>query len=83
MTVLSLMIDGAYVLDMRTDRASGIVNGPNAYPDRPATPRYTLDLRGKVVTVSVGAVEVVNAHSTRQFAGRQSSSPADAGYQLL
>lgn len=42
---------------VRTDKASGIVNDPNEYSD---DPRYIVDLVKRVVTVSMETVEIVH-----------------------
>lgn len=42
---------------VRTDRASGIVNDPNEYSDNP---RYIVELVERVVTVSMETLEIVN-----------------------
>lgn len=42
---------------VRTDRDSGIVNDPNAYSD---DPHYIVDLLRRIVTVSLGTLEVVD-----------------------
>ncbi len=41
---------------VRTDKASGIVNDPNEYSD---DPRYIVDLVERVVTVSMQTLEIV------------------------
>jgi predicted helicase len=43
---------------VRTDKDSGIVNNPNAYSDNP---RYIVDLLKRVVTVSLGTLDIVDA----------------------
>ncbi|MDR2380737.1 MAG: hypothetical protein LBE08_06130, partial [Bifidobacteriaceae bacterium] len=43
------------------DKASGIVNDPNAWAQEHANPRYILDLLTRIVTVSARTVETVNA----------------------
>ena len=42
---------------LRTDKDSGIVNDPNAYSD---DPRYIVDLLRRIVTVSLGTLDVVD-----------------------
>jgi predicted helicase len=44
-----------------TDKASGIVNDPNDWGREHDDPRYILDLIGRVTTVSVETVRIVNA----------------------
>ena len=41
---------------VKTDKRSGIVNDPN----RADQPRYIVDLVGRVITVSLKTVEIVN-----------------------
>jgi predicted helicase len=43
------------------DTASGIVNDPNDWADEHGEPRYILDLLGRVVTVSVETMKIVDA----------------------
>ena len=50
---LDWMVDRYQV---KTDKATGIVNDPNEYSD---DPRYILDLIGRLVTVSVKTNEIV------------------------
>ena len=42
--------------EVKTDKASGIVNDPNHWSD---DPRYVVDLVARIVRVSMEAVEVV------------------------
>ncbi|ASR55826.1 type ISP restriction/modification enzyme [Cellulomonas sp. PSBB021] len=44
---------------VRTDKASGIVNDPNDWSREQGNPRYILDLLARVVTVSVETVRIV------------------------
>jgi predicted helicase len=44
---------------VRTDKASGIVNDPNDWSREQGDPRYILDLLARVVTVSVETVRIV------------------------
>lgn len=46
---------------VKTDKASGIVNDPNDWADEHGNPRYILDLIARIVTVSVETVKIVNA----------------------
>ena len=57
---------------VKTDKASGIVNDPNAWGDEHGDPRYILDLIAKVTTVSVRTVEIVNALPPLRIAEDQS-----------
>ncbi|MEV8368550.1 type ISP restriction/modification enzyme [Microbacterium sp. NPDC064584] len=45
---------------VKTDKASGIVNDPNAWGDEHGDPRYILDLIKRITTVSIETVEIVN-----------------------
>lgn len=49
---------------VKTDKASGIVNDPNAWAKEIGNPRYILDLIGKVTAVSVRTQEIVAALPT-------------------
>ncbi|WP_270353116.1 type ISP restriction/modification enzyme [Microbacterium testaceum] len=44
---------------VKTDKASGIVNDPNAWGDEHGDPRYILDLIKRITTVSVETVKIV------------------------
>ena len=44
---------------VRTDRASGIVNDPNDWASERDDPTYILDLVGRVVTVSMRTLDLV------------------------
>lgn len=46
---------------VRTDKASGIVNDPNAWSREHHNPRYIIDLVKKVTTVSVKTMEIVES----------------------
>jgi predicted helicase len=46
---------------VKTDKASGIINDPNDWADGQGNPRYILDLLARIVTVSVETVRIVNA----------------------
>ncbi|MFV9423778.1 DEAD/DEAH box helicase [Microbacterium sp. S1037] len=45
---------------VKTDKASGIINDPNAWGDEHGDPRYILDLIKRITTVSVETVKIVN-----------------------
>ena len=54
----------AWLLDryqVRTDKASGIVNDPNDWGAELGNPRYIIDLVKRITTVSVETVGIVNA----------------------
>ncbi|MDI6023156.1 DEAD/DEAH box helicase family protein [Leucobacter sp. UT-8R-CII-1-4] len=44
---------------VKTDKASGIINDPNAWGDEHGDPRYILDLIKRITTVSVETVKIV------------------------
>jgi predicted helicase len=46
---------------VKTDKASGIVNDPNDWCDEVGDPRYIIDLVKRIVTVSVETVRIVNS----------------------
>lgn len=46
---------------IKTDKASGIVNDPNDWAREHGQPRYILDLLARIVTVSVETVRIVNS----------------------
>lgn len=46
---------------VKTDKASGIVNDPNDWAEEQGNPRYILDLLARVVTVSVETVKIVKS----------------------
>lgn len=52
------IIDRYYV---RTDKASGIVNDPNDWSREVGDPRYILDLVGRIVTLSLETMKIVDA----------------------
>lgn len=46
---------------VKTDKASGIVNDPNDWADEQGNPRYILDLLARIVTVSVETMRIVRS----------------------
>ena len=44
---------------VKTDKASGIVNDPNDWATEHGNPRYILDLVKRIVTVSLETVRIV------------------------
>jgi predicted helicase len=46
---------------VKTDKASGIVNDPNDWAEEHGNPRYILDLLARIVTVSVETVKIVRS----------------------
>lgn len=57
-TALDWVIDRYQV---KTDKASGIINDPNDWAKEQGDPRYILELLGRIVTVSVETVKIVRA----------------------
>lgn len=55
-SALEWIIDRYYI---KTDKASGIVNDPNAWSREVGDPRYIVDLVKRVVTVSVETMQIV------------------------
>lgn len=53
---------------VKTEKASGIVNDPNDWSRETGQPRYILDLVAKIVTVSVETVRIVKALPQVDFA---------------
>lgn len=47
--------------EIKTDKASGIVNDPNHWGEEMGNPSYIIDLLKRMVTVSIRTVEVVDA----------------------
>ena len=52
------IIDRYYI---KTDKASGIVNDPNAWADGHNDPRYILDLIGRVITLSLRTLDIIGS----------------------
>ena len=46
---------------VKTDKASGIVNDPNDWAAEAGDPRYILDLLKRIVTVSLETMKIVDA----------------------
>lgn len=44
---------------VKTDKASGIVNDPNDWVTEIGNPRYVLDLLKRIVTISVETMKIV------------------------
>lgn len=55
-SALEWIVDRYYI---KTDKASGIVNDPNAWSREVGDPRYIVDLVKRVVTVSVETMQIV------------------------
>lgn len=54
----------AWIIDhcqVKTDKASGIVNDPNGWADEVDNPRYIVDLIGNVTRVAVETVRIVGS----------------------
>lgn len=54
---------------VKTDKASGIVNDPNAWGDEHDDPRYILDLVKRITTVSVETVKIVKGLPSLEVIG--------------
>lgn len=54
---------------VKTDKASGIVNDPNAWGDEHGDPRYILDLIKRITTVSVETVNIVSGLPSLEVVG--------------
>jgi predicted helicase len=46
---------------VKTDKASGIVNDPNDWSREVVDPRYIIDLLARIVTVSLETMKIVDA----------------------
>ena len=46
---------------IKTDKATGIVNDPNDWAEEQGNPRYILDLMARIVTVSVETMKIVKS----------------------
>ena len=46
---------------VKTDKASGIVNDPNDWSREVGDPRYIIDLLARIVTVSLETMKIVDA----------------------
>lgn len=56
-SAIEWIIDRYYI---KTDKASGIVNDPNAWSREVGDPRYILDLLARIVTVSIETMKIVD-----------------------
>ena len=56
-SAIDWIIDRYYI---KTDKASGIVNDPNAWADEHNQPRYILDLVGRVITLSLSTLDIID-----------------------
>jgi predicted helicase len=52
---------------VKTDKASGILNDPNDWSREIGAPRYILDLLGRIVTVSIETVRIVESLPSIDF----------------
>ncbi|MFD4421401.1 DEAD/DEAH box helicase [Agromyces sp. NPDC058484] len=59
---------------VKTDKASGIVNDPNAWGDEHGEPRYILDLIGRVTAVSVRTVEIVRGLPSLELVDKEAAA---------
>ena len=56
---------------VRTDRASGIVNDPNDWSREVSDPRYIIDLLARIVTVSLETMQIVDNLPALQIRNQQ------------
>ncbi|NMM17517.1 MAG: DEAD/DEAH box helicase, partial [Cellulomonas sp.] len=61
---------------VKTDKASGIVNDPNDWSLEIGDPRYIVDLLARIVTVSVETVRIVNSLPSVDFTALSPSGPS-------
>ena len=75
-SALEWIVDRYYI---KTDKASGIVNDPNAWSREVGDPRYIRDLVGRVITVSLETMRIVDSlpHLPLDGAEPVDESPAD------
>jgi predicted helicase len=59
---------------VKTDKASGIVNDPNDWSREQGQPRYILDLLARIVTVSLETMAIVDALPPLQIRAEQNLS---------
>ncbi|WP_026533726.1 type ISP restriction/modification enzyme [Arthrobacter sp. H14] len=62
---------------VKTDKASGIVNDPNDWCDEMGDPRYIVDLVKRIVAVSVETMKIVNALPPLKTATSTDSATAE------
>ncbi|WP_297742127.1 DEAD/DEAH box helicase [uncultured Tessaracoccus sp.] len=76
-SALEWIVDRYYI---KTDKASGIVNDPNAWSREVGDPRYIRDLVGRVITVSLETMRIVDALPHLPLGGEEpvGESPVDA-----
>jgi len=55
---------------IKTHKESGIVNDPNTWAEERDDPRYILDLIGRVVTVSMHTLDIIESLPPLNLAGR-------------
>lgn len=63
---------------IKTDKASGIVNNPNDWSNEVGDPRYILDLLAKIVTVSLRTTQIVDDMPPLAIRRGQASAPSAA-----
>ena len=68
---------------VKTDRASGIVNDPNAWAAETGNPRYILDLVKRVTTVSVKTVDIVAGLPALPGLAEPETAPSQAAFERL
>ena len=68
---------------VKTDRASGIGNDPNAWAAETGNPRYILDLVKRVTTVSVKTVDIVAGLPELPGLAEPETAPSQAAFERL
>ena len=68
----------AWIIDryqVKTDKASGIVNDPNDWSKEVGNPRYIIDLLARIVTVSLQTMQIVDGLPALAVRGDQGGTP--------
>lgn len=60
---------------VKTDKASGIVNDPNDWSKEVGNPRYIIDLLARIVTVSLQTMQIVDGLPALAVRGDQGGTP--------
>lgn len=68
---------------VRTDKASGIVNDPNDWATEHADPTYILDLVGRVVTVSMRTLDIIENLPALELEGSVTSGSGEGSPQAV
>ena len=72
-TALEWIIDRYQV---KSDKASGIVNDPNAWSRESGNPRYVIDLVARIVTVSLRTMQILDALPPLEIIGAEQTASA-------